>query len=266
MSDSSFNQIIASVQRQGEHFNAEIPASWMQGRATFGGLVAALLVEAMEQALAEPMPLRGIQVLFVGPVSSDPLHIETKVLRQGRNVTSMRADLVQDGQINCTVTASFGADRASQFDLGLEPRPEMPAPESLSSAPYIEGLMPPFLQYLDLRWAEGAPPRSNCPDRRHGMWARFRDSGPASLAHLIALADFPAPIPLSMTSDSANASSLMWTMEFVDHSWQADMSDWWFLQVDLLKCSGGYANQEYKIWAPNGAPVALARQVMTVFG
>jgi acyl-CoA thioesterase len=68
-----------------------------------------------------------------------------------------------------------------------------------------------------------------------------------------------------MIAEPANASSLTWTMEFVDHDWQAEMGDWWFLQVDLLQCSEGYANQQYTIWAPDGRPVALARQVMTVF-
>jgi len=266
MNKESFNWIIDSIEKVGEHFEVRIPPSWMQGRASFGGLVGAVAVEAMQRALESPQALRSIQVLFCGPVGTETLHIDTQILRQGRNVTSMRADLIQEGRINCTVLATFGASRDSKVPVhNLESRPSVPQPDTLESFPYVEGLTPLFTQYFDMRWAEGDRPFSECQDKVHGMWTRFKESGPASKNHLIAIADMPPPIVLSMLAQPANGSSLTWMLEFIGDDWQADTSGWWYVKTELSQSSEGYSQQQYTIWAPDGRPVAVGRQMMTVF-
>lgn len=268
-SKDSFNSVIESVKPQGEHFVAQVTAAWMQGRASFGGLVAAMGVEAMQQALInnghQQHPLRGLQVLFVGPVGVDPVRIETQLLRKGKNVTSMRADLIQAGQVCCSVMACFGASRQSMLNVGVIDRPDVPAPETLEPFHYVEGVTPKFTQQFDMRWAEGDRPFTNCQSRTHGIWTRFFEEGEASIAHVIAIADIPPPVGLSMLTEPANGSSLTWSLEFLGDEWQANMHDWWYVRTELAQCSQGYAQQKYIIWAPSGQPIAIASQVMTVF-
>ena len=46
-----------------------IPAEWAQGRASFGGLVAALQYEALRAQVPADRPLRALAITFVGPVA-----------------------------------------------------------------------------------------------------------------------------------------------------------------------------------------------------
>ena len=48
-----------------------IPASWANGRASFGGLVAALVYEVMRLQVPEGRPVRSLAITFVGPVAPD---------------------------------------------------------------------------------------------------------------------------------------------------------------------------------------------------
>ena len=265
MSSSSFSQIINSLQRKGDYFEIQIPATWMQGRASFGGLVAALGVEALQQTLGTTIPLRTAQVAFSGPVGDGLLRIETTILRQGRSVTSMRADLIQGEQIACTVLACFGASRESALSVAAPTRPNVKSPDESFHFPRVEGLTPKFLDHFDIRLAEGVRPFTGGNDKIHGIWARFFDAGPASMAHIIALADTPPPIPLTMLSSPANGSSLTWSLEFLSDDIQANADDWWYVRAELTQCSQGYNQQRYSIWSPSGQAIALATQVMTVF-
>lgn len=265
MKVDSFKQIIGSVQGKGGQFEASIASSWLQGRATFGGLVAALAAEAMQQALGEESPLRSLQLLFSGPIAAGPVSINTQVLRQGKNVTSMRADLSQEQQIGCSAMACFGKSRQSMLAVEAGPRPSVAAADSLNPFPYMAGVTPEFLQHFEVRLAEGGYPFSNSQYLSHGIWARFKESGAASNPHLIALADIPPPIPLAMLTEPANSSSLTWSLEFLRDDWRANMEDWWYVKTQLAHCGDGYAQQQYTVWAPDGQPIALGRQVMTVF-
>ena len=265
MSSPSFSEIINSLQRKDDYFETRIHSSWMQGRASFGGLVAALGVEALQQTLDTAIPLRTAQVAFIGPVGDGPLRIETRILRQGRNVTSMRADLIQGEQVACTVMACFGASRDSVLSVPAATRPEVKGPDESYNFPRVEGLTPKFLDHFDIRLAEGDRPFTSGKNTHHGIWVRFNDPGPASMAHLIAIADTPPPIPLSMLSAPANGSSLTWSLEFLTDDIQANAHEWWYVRAELTQCSQGYNQQRYSIWSPSGQAVALANQVMTVF-
>ena len=54
-----------------------VPSSWGQGRASFGGVVAALVFDRMASVVAPDRPMRSMQVSFVGPVTPDePATIE----------------------------------------------------------------------------------------------------------------------------------------------------------------------------------------------
>lgn len=268
-SKDTFNSVIDSVKPDGEHFVAQVSVAWMQGRASFGGLVTALGVEAMQQALIneghQQQPLRALQVLFVAPVGAEPVQIQTQLLRQGKNVTAMRADVIQEGQVCCSVMACFGASRQSKLAVAVGERPNVAAPETLEPFHYVEGVTPRFTQQFDMRWAEGDKPFTNCQSTTHGIWTRFFDEGDASIVHLIGIADIPPPIGLSMLTEPANGSSLTWSLEFLGDHWEANRHDWWYVRTQLAQCSQGYAQQKYTIWAPDGQPVAIASQVMTVF-
>ena len=63
-----YTELLAGLTRRADHtIDAHIPESWMQGRTTYGGLTAALSLQAAME-LVDDIPIRSAQVAFVGPL------------------------------------------------------------------------------------------------------------------------------------------------------------------------------------------------------
>src|SRR5690554_6594247 len=96
-----------------ESGHVSVPEGWTQGRALFGGLVAALMYRALELKLGAIAPLRSATINFVAPATSGDLQCEAEILRQGKSVTQGLCRAVQIGQVVAVLLASFGAARES---------------------------------------------------------------------------------------------------------------------------------------------------------
>src|SRR6202142_4645455 len=81
-----FSQTLASMQPQGNAWRALLGEAWSQGRATFGGMVAALGNEAMRRLVPADRQLRGLETVFAGPTLAGAVRIEAEVLRVGKGV------------------------------------------------------------------------------------------------------------------------------------------------------------------------------------
>ena len=64
MSDFPFAAIMAGIKADGPALTAPLPENWMQGRTTYGGLTAALLLEAARRGHADLPPLRSAMINF----------------------------------------------------------------------------------------------------------------------------------------------------------------------------------------------------------
>src|SRR5689334_8859376 len=82
-----FSEILSSMTAAGDEYQVTVSDDWMQGRATFGGLVAAVGNEAMRRLVPRDRPLRSLQTTFIGPTSAGTWRMRAKVLRVGRAVT-----------------------------------------------------------------------------------------------------------------------------------------------------------------------------------
>lgn len=249
------------------HDDVVIPAGWGQGRATYGGLVAALLCARLRHVVGEERVLRSATVSFVGPVAVGPAQLSVEVFRSGKSVTQAEARLRQNGEVLCVLLASFGAARESQVVVAPHaPAPAYPAPDQCRVMPYMAGLMPEFLQQLDMCWAEGDVAFAGVPDPDFGGWMRFRDALPNfTLTHLLGLVDCWPPSVLPMLKTLAPASSLCWTIEFLHFPEGKTGADWWQYRVQTDVSAEGYAHAEAKVWDDSGRLVAISRQTTTVF-
>ena len=138
-----------------------MPESWSQGRATFGGLTAALMFERMEKLVAEGRAMRSLQVSFVGPVEPEvPASFEAEILREGKAVSQVQGRIVQKGETRLVCLASFGGDRDSQVQVDALPAPEAKPVSQCPGLDYIEGVTPEFIRQIEMRWAFGNLPFS----------------------------------------------------------------------------------------------------------
>lgn len=242
---------------------------WGQGRATYGGLVAGMLVAAAREPVADA-PLRSVSVSFVAPVAPGDADVETTVLRAGSRATQVQSVLRQEGQAAAVALASHGAPRESALVVPLrDSLPQLPAPESVEAMPHVPGMTPDFFAHVDLRVTEGGWPFSGSATADLSGWMRFREAPPTfGEAEMTALVDAWPPTVLQMLTEPRPSSTLTWTLELIeDLTAMAPAPDtWWAYQVTTDHSADGYARTHAHVWHPDGTLVAISRQTVAVFG
>ena len=94
-------QLLDHREREGQRVRFRVTEDWQRGRAMFGGLLSVLAVQAMRDVCGSDWPLRALQTNFVGPVSPGVVQIDVTLLRQGKNIRQVKAQILQadaDGQ------------------------------------------------------------------------------------------------------------------------------------------------------------------------
>ena len=259
----SLNQITASLTTDG-HVN--VPTGWMQGRALYGGLVAALLYRALEQKVGQGVPLRSATINFVAPASDGPMHCQAEIFRQGKSVTQGECRAIQNGQVVAVLLASFGAARESAISIDECPPPSFSRPDAALKLPFVEGITPEFLQHYEMRWAHGGFPFTRAEKGDIGGWVRelgARDS--VDYADLLALVDTWPPSVLPMLRAPAPASSMTWTIEFMPGATNGSGQQWWQYLAESEFAAEGYVHSRARLWDESGKLVAISRQTVTVF-
>ena len=109
------------MQPQDGGWRAVIGEDWSQGRATFGGMVAALGNEAMRRLVPLDRELRGLETTFVGPALAGEVRMDAEVLRVGKAVSIASARLWSDGKVAAALTGIYGAARVTALDMTPTP-------------------------------------------------------------------------------------------------------------------------------------------------
>jgi acyl-CoA thioesterase len=261
-----FTDILNSLHVVNDECLVTVSGDWLQGRATFGGLVAAVGNEAMRKLVPRERPLRSLQTTFVGPATAGTWKLRARVLRVGKAVTLAQCEVLDGDQVAAVQVGVYGMSRESAV-LVKPPTIEPPRKvEELTDMRFMpERGAPQFVQHFALRWAEGARPftSTRSPSK---AFIRHRDPSPLTESHLVALVDcIPTPA-LSMFKAPAPGSSMVWVLEFFEHDLEFSPEAWWRIDSDIDAATGGYVNQTGLLHDPNGRPVALSRQLFAVFG
>ncbi|WP_137817201.1 acyl-CoA thioesterase II [Pseudomonas sp. 2FG] len=264
----TFSELLRAVRDNPQ--SVVVPSQWGQGRASFGGVAAMLVYEAMRAQVPTGRPVRSLAVTFVGPLAVDtPVSLEVEVLREGKAVSQVLGRAVQNGQVVTLVQGSFGASRDSAIDVAAEPAPLIKPVEECQELPYIKGVTPEFTRYLAMRWGIGGMPFTNNPAREMGGWVRLRGESEAEVveeAHLLALVDAWPPAVLPHLRAPAPGSSLTWTIEFMQPTPKLSTFDWCLYRAQIEHARDGYGHIAAALWTADGELIALSRQTVTVFG
>ncbi|MEB0043510.1 MULTISPECIES: thioesterase family protein [unclassified Pseudomonas] len=264
----SFSDLVDAV--RDNPLSVVIPAEWAQGRACFGGLMAALQFEAMRAKVPADRPVRSLALTFVGPAAPGvPISFEVEVLREGKAVSQVLGRAMQGGQVMTLIQGSFGAPRVSAISVQADPAPTLKSVDECLELPFIPGITPEYLRFMSMRWGLGGLPFSNTPSREIGGYVRLRGdvkNEPLTETHLLALVDTWPPALLPHLSKPAPGSSLTWTIEFVQPLPKLNTHDWCMYRAVIEHARDGYGHTAAALWTPSGELVAISRQTVTVFG
>lgn len=265
MADSDLKEILSALTESDDN-TANFGESWSQGRSAFGGLAASFATNGMTKLLTSPQPIRSLMVSFIGPLPPGDASVDARILRQGKNVTQMSAEVSGDGQLCLQAMGVFGNPRE-----GIS----IPANDQFDPVSRDKGIpfetatkrMPPFLQFFEGYWVSDGLPFSGNPARHLNMWVRHKaDMTEHPIEKMVVIADMPPPLILShFTKPPVPSSSLTWSLEFVIPPEEVD-SEWFYLEFLIESAANGYTQQSGRIFTEDGQLCALSRQCMVYFG
>ena len=257
-----FTALLEGMSFDGSSVNAFITEDWLQGRATFGGLVAALCLEAAYRAFDDLPPLRSAQFSFVGPAGGE-IRMTPSMLRRGKSVSFAGVDLVGESGLAARAVLSFGACRPSATVHPGNPAPSVAPPERCP--PFFGDTKPAFAQHFEYRHAGGPRPLTGASDPEFLVWLRHKDvKAGQSLPALVALADAPPVAALTLVKAIAPISTMTWLLDFLMEP-PAHASAWHLVRSRAETVRNGYASHAINVWAMSGDPILAGRQNVAVF-
>ncbi len=258
-----YSHLLATAVTRDDRLHIDIPADWAQGRTAYGGLTAALCVEAAALVAADLPPLRSAQFAFIGPAAGR-LHATPNVLRRGKSTTYVGVDLAGDDGIATRALLCFGTARPSRLSYDALPAPEVLAPEACAEF-FRGGMGPAFAVHFESRLAGGSRPFTPDATPEMLLWMRHRDaSARDSVSGLIALADALPAAALVLFPERAPFSTATWSLDLLADA-PHSASGWWLLHSIADSAGHGYSTQAMTMWNDRGDAVLVARQNVAVF-
>jgi acyl-CoA thioesterase len=244
-------------------YTADLDGRWNLRPLPQGGIGTAIAVRAMEVELAhdEQRP-RTLHTTFAAQVADGPLEIDVEILRAGRSMSQVRAEVRNVGAARGHLTTCvFGAPRRGFDFTDLTPPPDLPSPQDCPSFrdPLPEGVEPfppvPFWdQLIEGRPVLGhAPWEDYVPDRaERATWYRFDESpmledGSLDPLALIVLAD----VMPGAVGEKIGQQNREWFAPSVDltvHLLDVCRSSWVLAHNRARYAGDGYASADMALW------------------
>lgn len=265
MHSAGFASIFTDLLKSGPQTPVVIPEGWRQGRTAYGGIMSALSYGAAIKAFPDRPPLRSLTTNFIGPVTGDPV-FTSRVLREGRNVTTLEVEAQVDGQMVTTTVFVFGASRESDLNESF-PAPDAPTPETCEpfTPEFARPFVPVFFHNFDTRLVAGARPMSGAKEGYIRAWSRHHDvDSRESLASFIAISDVLPPAALPLFTKMGPVSSVNFMLNILVDT-PITTEGWWQVETKLTAAQGGYASQIMRFWNTDGVLVAEGMQSVAIF-
>jgi acyl-CoA thioesterase len=259
-----FATIMDSLTLQDGVHTGHVTPDWMQGRTVYGGMTAALCLQAVRNEYPDLPPLRSAHISFAGPVAGD-VAITTRLLRRGKSASFVTADLTSEAGFGTHATFTFGADRPSSKRQTRFLMPSVPTADDIGPMTRKAGAGPNFTNHFDMRLAAGNPPLSGSLEADITFWLKPRfEFAPLDVA-LLALGDAPPPAALSLFDQFTPLSTMTWAIDMM--STDLESPDGWYLSHLKSDTIGdGYSAQSMGLWASDGRPILSSKQCVALFG
>ncbi|OYY70566.1 thioesterase family protein [Sphingomonas sp. 28-63-12] len=250
--------ILAAATPTPTGFTTMIPADWMQGRTSYGGISSAIALHAAQQSEPDLPPLRSAQISFIGPLAGEITVTATK-LRRGRTAAFIQADIVSAAGLGLRATFVFMASQPSKIDF--DQRPPVTHPYPTPETKVFTGPEAFFINnfnFLDLKDGLGAGELLR--------WARLRaTAGLDPMVQMLAIADaLPPAVARLFDGGFPPVSSVTWIVNMLTDA-PATIDDWWLLSAKSDFARNGCSSQTMRVWNAKGQLMAEGMQSVALF-
>lgn len=238
------------------------PPHWQQGRTIYGGLSAALALQAaLRDGPPDLPPLKSAQVLFVGP-ALEGLSFKVQTLRQGKSATLVSVDAMSGPDLVLRVAFVFAHARPSAYAHGFTTAPVVKPPEHCLDL-HATGRTPIHLSNFDIRMASETLPVTGAKTPEFIAWVRHRDAvGVDPAVALLAVGDSLPPGVMACFTEFAPISSMTWSLDIAKPV-RAD--GWYLMRSGSQRAREGYSYQTMEIWDEESQLVLSGSQTVALF-
>ena len=245
-------------------FEATLDGGWFIGRGPNGGYVAAILVNALSQAVGDgKRELRSITIHYLRPPAKGPVHIETAIERSGRTLTTVTARMFQQEELQAIAIAAFATGRGGP-EFHQHSMPDVPPPEACD--PMGESIVPIHRRFVHRvamgpQIFEGEKTRAAIT----GGWLNLREGRPLDAALLVAYTDAWPPAVFASSELPPTARNVP-TIDLSVHVRAPELSrvgptDPVLAVFRTREVRDGYLEEDGEIWSRDGELLAHSRQL-----
>ena len=248
-------------------FSGHVGSAWNIGGNPNGGYLLAIAAQALRQTTPDqPDPLSITAHYLLPGLADQACRVDTQVLRRGRNISTLRATLAQDGGVRLALLAAMGAlgdsDGKTETMPSLSlPKPEIPPPEDcVGRSGAAQGVVLPILGRLEIRLhPQQAMPGASGQATVSG-WIRFADGRPPDALACLLMADAFPPAVFGLLG----AVGWVPTIELTVHLRRRPVPGWLLGQFWTHDLSDGRLVEDGALWDSDGQLVAQSRQLALV--
>lgn len=241
-------------------FTGLIDEGWNISGNPNGGYLVSIVTSAVAQVVSHPDPVSWTTHYLRPGSPGETCRVEIDVIRTGRTLTTLRANLSQGGKERLVCLGAYGdlgINQGVDSDIML-PEPDLPPPEDcIERTGDIQGIEIALTDKLDvmLHPAQAEPGQAGEPEI--SGWIRFKDGSEPDARALLLFCDTFPPSPFGQLG----VVGWVPTIELTTHIRRKPAPGWIkarFRTDDLVE---GRMIESGALWDSQGQLVATSRQL-----
>jgi acyl-CoA thioesterase len=254
-------------------FGAEVAPDWRAGRGPHGGYLAAMLLRALVESVADAdRAPRSLTIHYARAPQPGPVQISTVLEREGRSLSTLSARMHQGGELVAVVLAAFSVPWGGpEIDDARMPDVEPPDP-SREGVKLIEHGGPEMARHIILQpRIQGRPFAGAGQPMEIRGWLGLAEPRPIDALSLAFFSDALIPAPFMHLSEPAAVPTVDLTVHFRERTPRAaagrsepDPLELCLAITRTELIHDGFFVEDGAIWASDGTLLAQSRQLAIV--
>lgn len=247
----------------GNRFGTTLLERWNIAAGPNGGYLAALVARGMTDVIDEAeRALRSITVHYLSRPAFDDVEIEVTTLRTGRSLSTMRAEMTQNGKTIATALAAFSKPwpTKDEWQLPLSPHAH---DEGIDHDSLGLSMRPPVARNWDGVPIVDAPFFSGEGSPRVAQWIRATKPRPLDALELVAICDAvpPAGFPAMKERSAMPTVDLTVHIRAALPLTPAPTDPRVYAECVTHHIADGFADEDCHVWSADGRLLAQSRQL-----
>jgi acyl-CoA thioesterase len=248
----------------GSAFAAEVSPDWRAGRGPHGGYLAAMMLRALVETVADPERApRSLTVHYARAPEPGPVRIETTIERAGRSLSTLSARMERDGSLIALALAAFSVPWSAP-EISELPPPDVAAPDPRRRSE-LPVAAPHFTRQLVLQpRLEAAPFQGSDGPMDFTAWVGLADPRPLDALSLAFFCDALLPAVFMRLADPSVVPTVDLTVHFrssMPDPAAGDPQQLCLARMSTRVIHEGFFEEDGVIWAADGTVLAQSRQL-----